>query len=44
MRREPPERCTVQRKKSTLNKPLPRILATAGQARRAVAFLAQKMV
>jgi hypothetical protein len=43
-RRKPRERCTVQRKKSTLNKPLPRLLAAEHQALVTVAFAAQKMV
>jgi hypothetical protein len=42
--RKPPERCTVQRKKSTLNKPLLRPTAVTHQALTGVAFAAQKMV
>jgi hypothetical protein len=43
-RRKPPERCTVQRKKSTLNKPLLYLAAVTHQALAGVAFPAQKIV
>jgi hypothetical protein len=43
-RRKPAERCTVQRKKSTPNKPLPRLSGSAHEVLAAVAFPAQKMV